>query len=149
MAELPANLKKLFARTKLVVLPEDYLLVRLPVDARPIPGEWYRPATTRFGAFIREPKEITLIVTRRKWLRMQNVFKQYKVSGPMKVITFDIKLSLVVYGYLAALSRVIADDKISLVPISSFHRDHILVAKQDLPRTVRVLRQFLQSCKRA
>jgi len=67
----------------------------------------------------------------------------------MKVITFDIKLSLAVYGYLAALSRVIADDKISLVPISSFHRDHILVAKQDLPRTVRVLRQFLQSCKRA
>jgi len=149
MAALPANLKKLFARTKLVVLPEDYLLISLPADARPIPGEWYRPATTRFGAFIREPKEITLIVTRRKWLRMQNVFKQHEVSGPMKVITFDIKLSLAVYGYLAALSRVIADDKISLVPISSFHRDHILVAKQDLPRTVRVLRQFLQSCKRA
>jgi hypothetical protein len=148
MAPLSPDLKRLFGRTKLVVLPEDYFLIHLPVDAKPIPGEWYRPATTRFAVFIREPDEITLIVARRKWLRMQNIFDDYRVAGPMKVITFDIKLSLVVYGYIAAISRVLADNKISVVPISAFHRDHILVHKTDLPRSVRYLRQFLQSCKK-
>ncbi len=147
MAPLSQELKDLFGRTKLVVLPEDYYLIHLPVDAKPIPGEWYRPATTRFAVFIREPEEITLIVARRKWLRMQNLFDKYRVAGPMKVMTFDIKLSLVVYGYIAAISRVLAEDKISVIPISAFHRDHILVQKQDLPRSVRLLRHFLQSCK--
>ena len=148
MAVPHADVRKLLAKTKLVIMPEDYYLVRLPVDPKPIPGEWYRPATTRFAVFIREPHEITLVVPRRKWLRMQNIFERFEVSGPMKVITFDIELSLEVYGYIAAISRPLADAGISVLPMSSFHRDHILVSKKDLPRAVRLLRQLVQDCRR-
>lgn len=118
-------------------------MIRLPVDTKPISGEWYRPATTRYAVFVREPKDITLIVPRRKWLRMQHMFKKPQVSEPMKVIIFDIELGINVYGFIAAISQVLAEAKISLMPVSSFHRDHILVRKKDLPRSVRLLRQFL------
>jgi hypothetical protein len=148
MAVLSADLKKLLARTRLSVLPEDYLAIRLPLDSKPIPGEWYRPATTRFAVFIREPKEISLIVTRRKWLRMQSIFNRHKVSGPMKVVAFDCKLSMVALGYMAAIGGVLAASKISVVPISTISSDHILVKKADLPRTVRLLRNLIQSCKK-
>ena len=143
-----AGIRKLLARTKLQVMPEDYYVVHLPVDAKPIPGEWYRPATTRFAVFIREPREITLVVPRRKWLRMQNIFEKFKVSGPMKVVAFDVKLSMVAFGYMAAIGAILTEAKISAVPISSFHHDHILVKKADLPHTVRILRQFLEDCKK-
>ena len=148
MAALSANLRKLFGRTKLVILPEDYLMIRLPADTKPIPGEWYRPATTRFAVFVREPKDITLIVPRRKWLRMQHMFKKPQVSEAMKVIIFDIELGINVYGFIAAISQVLANAKISLMPVSSFHRDHILVRKKDLPRTVRLLHNFLEDFKK-
>ncbi len=148
MAVRSADASSYLAHTKLVVLPEDYYLVRLPVDTKPIPGEWYRPATTRFAAFIREPHEITLVVPRRKWLRMQNIFDKYEVAGPMKVITFDQELPLNVVGYIASIAAAMAEAKISILPIFSFHRDHVLVLKKDLPRSVKVLRQFLQSHKR-
>jgi hypothetical protein len=148
MPALSANLTELLSRTKLVVLPEDYFVVYLPLDAKPIPGEWYRAATTRFAVFIREPKVVTLVVARRKWLRMQNIFEKYEVVGPMKVISFDVKLSLVATGYMAAIGSVLIESNLSAVPISSFRHDHILVPKGDLPRTVRVLRQFLESCKK-
>ncbi len=144
-----ADLHKLLGKTKLVVLPEDYFLVRLPVETEPIPVEWYKPAGTHFGAIIREAHEITLVVARRKWLRMQRIFDDFDVSEPMKVITFDIKLSLNVYGYIAAISKVLADAKISVVPMSSFNRDHILVSKKNLPHSVRLLRHFLQECRNA
>ena len=144
MAAYSENLRKIFRRTKLVVLPEDYLMIRLPVDAKPIPGEWYRPLTTRYAVFVREPKDITLIIPRRKWLRMQAMFAKSQVSEPMKVVIFDIELGINVYGFIAAMSKVLADARISIMPVSSFHRDHILVRKADLPRTVRLLRQFLQ-----
>jgi hypothetical protein len=146
MAVLSANLKKLLVRTKLSVLPEDYFVVRLPLDSKPIPGEWYRPATTRFAVFVREPKEISLIVPRRKWLRMQSIFDKYKLSGPMKVISFDRKLSMVVPGYMSAVGEVLVEAKISVLPVSTFASDHILVQKTDLPRTIRLLRNLVQNC---
>ncbi len=149
MSAYSANLRSIFRRTKLVVLPEDYLMIRLPVDAKPIPGEWYRPLTTRYAVFVREPKDITLIIPRRKWLRMQTMFAKSLVSEPMKVIIFDIELGVNVYGFIAAISKVLADEKISIMPVSSYHRDHILVRKADLPRTVRLLRQFLQGFEKA
>jgi hypothetical protein len=147
MPALSANIKRLLAHTKLVVLPEDYFVVQLPMDVKPIPGEWYRPATTRFAAFIREFRQITLIVNRRKWLRMQNIFEKYDVYGPMKIVAFDVKLSMVARGYMATIGTILAEAKLSVMPVSTLLRDHIIVPKADLPRTVRVVRQFLESCR--
>jgi len=145
----PKNeLKTYLARTRLVVLPEDYYLVRLPLESKPIPSEWYRPATTRFAVFVREPKEITLIVARRKWIRMKNLFDDFQISGPMKVISFDLALPLNVFGYMAALSKVLAEARISIIPVSTFHRDHILVKKSDLPKAVKSLRAYLSRCRK-
>jgi len=147
MAQLSAELKGLLARTKLVVFPEDYVVVYLPVTVS-IPAEWFRPATTRFAAVIQEPKVITMIVPRRKWLRMKSMFDKYDVNGPLKVISFDVKLSLLASGYMSAIGSVLTDSDISAIPIFSFKGDHIIVPKADLPRTVKVLREFLAGFKK-
>src|SRR5262245_49993485 len=146
MAAIPADLKKLLARTKLAVLPEDYYLIQLPPDTRLIPAEWFRPATTRFAIVIREPKGLSLVVPRRKWLRMRNIFGEHRLHGPLRVITLDMPDSLEISGYISALINVLAQARISIIPVSSMSRDHILVKKSDLPRSVRILRHFLQSC---
>jgi hypothetical protein len=148
MAELSAELKGLLARTKLVVFPEDYVVVYLPINVHTIPAEWFSPATTRFAAIIQEPKMITMVVPRRKWLRMKSMFDRYDVNGPLKVISFDVKLSLLASGYMSAIGSVLTDSNISAIPIFSFKGDHIIVPKSDLPRTVRVLREFLQGFKK-
>lgn len=147
MRAISAELKKTLARTNLIVLPEDYVVVYLPVDIKAIPGEWFRPATTRFAAVIQEPKVITMVIPRQKWLRMQRMFEKYDVNGPYKVVSFDVKLSLVVQGYMAAIGSVLRESKISALPISSFKHDHIIVPKAELPHAVKVLRNLLNSCK--
>jgi hypothetical protein len=149
MPALSSELKELLARTNLIVFPEDYVIVYLPVGIPAIPGEWFRPATTRFAVVIQEPKVITMIVPRRKWLRMQSIFESYDVNGPMKVIGFDVKLSMVASGYMAAIGEVLRQSKISALPISSLKNDHILVPKSDLPHAVKVLREFLENCKKS
>jgi len=147
MVELSAELKDLLAHTSLVVFPEDFVVVYLPVSIQAIPGEWFRPATTRFAVVIQEPSVITMVVPRGKWLRMQGMFDKYDVNGPFKVISFDVKLSLVATGYMCAIGSILTAANISANPISSFKGDHIVVPKADLPRTVKVLRDFLHSCK--
>jgi len=148
MRAISAELKELLARTNLVVLPEDYVIIYLPIGVKAIPGEWFRPATTRFAAVIQEPKLITMVVPRQKWLRMQSIFEKYDVNGPYKVISFDVKLSLVAKGYMATVGSVLTEAKIGALPISSFKHDHIIVPKAELPRAVKVLREFLGGVKK-
>jgi hypothetical protein len=148
MRTISAELKELLDHTNLVVLPEDFVVVYLPIGTKAIPGEWFRPATTRFAAVIQEPKLITMVVPRQKWLRMQNMFDKCEVSGPYKVISFDVKLSLVAIGYMSAIGSVLTESKISALPISSFKHDHIIVPKAELPRAVKVLREFLGKCRK-
>lgn len=150
MTALSAELKELLTRTNIVVFPEDFVVVYLPVNIKAIPAEWFLPATTRFAVVIQEPKVITMVVPRGKWLRMQSMFENYEVevNGPFKVICFDVKLSLVASGYMAAIGSVLTESHLSSIPISSFKHDHILVPKADLPHTVRVVRNFLDSCKK-
>jgi hypothetical protein len=148
MQPLSASLKKLIAQANLVVYPEDYIAVYLPTGIKAIPGEWFRPDTTRFAAVIQEPKLVTMIVPLRKWLRMQNMFEKYDVSGPLKAITFDVKDSLSAGGFRVAVASLLAEADISSIPISSFKRYHIVVPRKDLPRTVKILRKFLDGVKK-
>lgn len=148
MPELSADLKELLAQTNLIVFPEDYVVVYLPINIKGIPNEWFSPATTRFAVVIQEPKVITMVVPHRKWLRMRRMFERYDVSGPMKVICFDVKLSLVSSGYLSAIGSTLTKSSIRSIPISSFKNDHVIVPKADLPRTIRILREFFDGEKK-
>ncbi len=145
MPAVPTDIKKLLNDTSLVVFPEDYIAVYLPIGVRVIPAEWFRPDTTRFAAVIQEPELITLILPLRKWRLMQNMFEKFDVSGPLKAITFDVRLSLVAGKFRVAIAAALADADINSIPISSFRRYHVVVPKADLPRTVRVLRKLIES----
>jgi hypothetical protein len=148
MPALSADIKKLLTRPNLTVFPEDYIAVYLPIDIKTIPGEWFRPATTRFATVIQEPNLITLIVPHRKWFRMQSMFDKYDVSGALKVVSFDVKLSLEAGSFRVAVASLLAESNINSIPISSFKRYNIIVPKADLPRTVKILRKFLDSLKK-
>ncbi len=147
MPALSAEIRKLLTHTNLVVFPEDYIAVHLPLG-KTISGDWFRPATTRFAAVIQEPNLVTMIVPHRKWLRMQSMFEKYDVSDALKVISFDVKLSLAAGGFRVAIASLLSESNINSLPISSFKRYHIIVPKADLPRTVRLLRKFMDSFKK-
>ena len=144
-----ADIKVPFASTKLSVLPDEFVVVYLPLDIEPLPPEWHRPSATRFGAIIRDPEELVLVVSRRKWLRMQSIFPKFEMDGPFKVIELIVDVVKPIPGYLSQLSAVISEAQIRAFPISSLRRNHILVQKRDLPRTMRILRKFIEQCKAA
>ena len=56
-----------------------------------------------------------MVVPRRKWLRMQGMFDKYDVNGPLKVISFDVKLSLVASSYMCAIGSVLTEANISAI----------------------------------
>lgn len=148
MPTLSAKLRELLIQTELFVFPEDFVVVHLPKGHRTISAEWFHYATTRFAIVIQEPKMITMVIPRRRWLRMQNMFEKYEANGPWKVISLKVKQLDEVMGYLATIESVLKDSKISHIPVSTLKNNHVLVPKSDLPRAVRVLRDFLENCEK-
>jgi hypothetical protein len=148
MPAISAELRELLIHTELFVYPEDFVVVYLPQDIKAISGEWFRTATTRFALVIKEPKMITMVIPRRKWLRMQNIFEKFETNGPWKVIRLKAKQSTGVAGYLGTFESVLKDLKTLFIPVSTLKTSHILVPKSDLPRAVRLLRDFLENYKK-
>jgi hypothetical protein len=65
-----------------------------------------------------------------------------------KLITFDMVLPLQTIGFLAKVTTILADERISVCAISTFSTDYILVKEQDLLKTLRKLKILGLSVKK-
>lgn len=148
MPAISAELRKLLIATDLFIFPEDFVVVYLPQDVKAIPGEWFRKATTRFAMVIQEPKMVTMIISRRKWLRMQNIFDKYEANGPWKIVSLKLKKIPIPSGYLSTIASALKDSNIQIIPTSTLKSVHLLVPKADFPKVVRILRDFLEGFKK-
>jgi hypothetical protein len=108
---------------KLARVAGRYAVARLPADA-PIPP-W---ATGAFLSITRTPDELSIVCDDAAVpadVRAERDFAALRVSG-----TIDFS----VVGLLASLTWVLADAEISVLALSTFDTDYILVRSADLPR---------------
>jgi hypothetical protein len=78
------------------------------------------------------------------------IIKQSKYDGEniieiekdWKIMTFDMILPFGVVGFLAKVSKVLADEKILLFAISAYSTDHILVKEKDLAKAEEKLKEL-------
>jgi hypothetical protein len=91
-----------------------------------------RPVADAF-AVIQDKKDITVIIDQSR------LDKEYiiDVEKDWKVITFDMVLPFSLVGFIAKVSKALADEKISIFTISAYSTDHILVKKKDLVKAIK------------
>jgi len=94
------------------------------------------------GAFavIQDKNEITVILEESKI--GENKSKIIKAENDYKIITFDMVLPFGLVGFLAKISRALAEASISIFAISAFSADHILVKQNDLLKAIEKLREI-------
>lgn len=62
-----------------------------------------------------------------------------------RIITFDLLLPLDMVGFIAAISSALAQAKVSILWISAYSTDHMLVKNRDLPKALQTLQSL--GCK--
>jgi len=87
-------------------------------------------------ALIQDKREITAIAESSK-LDPETVIE--KEDG-WRLLTFDAVLPFNLVGFLAKVSSALAEEGISILAISSFSTDHILVKEEDLEKAVKKLK---------
>jgi hypothetical protein len=86
------------------------------------------------GAFaiIRDGDEITVVIDHSRIVKQHVI----EVDSDWRMLTFQIVLPLDLVGFLAEVSRVLADRGVSILALSAYSTDHILVKEKDIGEAV-------------
>ena len=87
-------------------------------------------------ALIQDKREITAIIESSK-LEPSIVIE---AEDGWRVLTFDAVLPFNLVGFLARISSALAEENISILAISSFSTDHILVKAEILDKALKKLK---------
>lgn len=116
--------------------PEDYLKNgRVYVQKETFAIIKSKKAYPNAFASIIDKNEITVVVDQSKF----NNKTVIEIEKGWKILTFDMVLPFGLVGFLAKISKALADEKISIFAVSAYSRDHILVKEKDLPKAIKKL----------
>ena len=85
-----------------------------------------------------DKNETTVIIEQSK-CNKENVIE---IEKDWKILTFDMILPFWLVGFLAKVSKILADEKIPIFAISAYSTDHILVKEKNLARAEEKLKEL-------
>jgi len=136
-----SSLRELFAKTRVYCAKQRYVIVGLKKDAQ---LACLLPKLGTFSSVTIEKDEISVVLRHHVWRRCQSHYQGAKVAGPYRLIGFNVTIDLDVCGYFAAISSVLTGIGVSIIPISTYLRDYILVSEANHKRALLALNHFLK-----
>ncbi|MFI5183644.1 MAG: hypothetical protein ACHQNV_04540 [Vicinamibacteria bacterium] len=139
--------REIWARTKVHVWPERYVLASLPLARLADASALVAMRAVGFAALIVERDEVSVTVVDEAWAA-SGLALDARVSGPFRAITLDTDVDLDVCGYLAPAATLLAEAGVALVPQCAFLKDHLLVHDEKLRIAVSILEEWIGACQR-
>jgi hypothetical protein len=98
---------------------------------------------TGFVQMTRDKQEITLIVAEDVWAQLAPRFPSAAVESNRRMIRFDTVLDFSVVGFIAEISNALADADISILSLSTYSTDAVLVPESRFDDAVAAVKQAL------
>ncbi|MGB7069138.1 MAG: ACT domain-containing protein [Pyrinomonadaceae bacterium] len=138
--------KDILRDARIDVSPQSFSLVSIGH------GEWIRilenpelsPRMTAPFMILKDQHEVTLLLDDIDFATIHHAIRDAKTERGLRLLTFDVELDLSATGFLAEVSRILADAEISLIAVSAFSRDHLLVKQTDLSAALRAFGPFVK-----
>ena len=124
-------------------LPETrFVIVSLPLDA-------YREALSSivemndFVSLTRDKDEVSLISSEEEWAKIADRFPMAQVQTGRRMIAFDTVLDFAVVGFIAEISRALAEAGISILNTSTYRTDLVFVHESRFDAAVAAVKRAL------
>ncbi len=142
MPQTPAEVLK---NAALYTDHQDYALVKLPPKAITAAAGVIAQVGEPFCALLVDKDEVSLILPAEAWEDFKPRLPGHQVSAQYyRLLTFDIELKLDMVGFMAFVSRALADAGVSILPLAAYSRDHILVSAGQLDAALAALQKLQQ-----
>jgi len=120
------DLENYFKNGKVYIWKETFAIIK---SKKPYPNAFVN---------IIDKNETTVIIEQSKYDDEDVI----EIEKDWKILTFDMVLPFELVGFLAKVSKVLADEKIPIFAISAYSTDHILIKEKDLAITNEKLKNF-------
>ena len=143
---MDTKVTELLRKTRVEISPEIFTLISLS------DGDWRKllenpelsPRMTAPFMIFKDKFEVTLLLDEIDFGTIRYAIRDTKIERGFRLLTFDLVLDFSVVGFLAEISRILAEADISIVAISAFSRDHVLIKQSDLARCLKVLGEYVE-----
>lgn len=138
--------QEILRKTRVEVSPETFTVVSLTDDQwrTLISNPETSPRMTSPFMIFKDRWEVTLLIDETDFDTMRVGLRDAKVERGFRLLSFDVELGFEVVGFLAFVSEHLALAGVSILALSAFSRDHILVKQNDLAKTLLVLGEFVE-----
>lgn len=139
------NSVELLSKTKIEVAPETFFLISLTHNdwMKLLENPELSPRMSAPFMIFRDRWEVTLLVDEIDFKTIRHAIRDAKIQGNFRLLSFDIELDFETIGFLAEISKILAEANISIVALSAFSRDHLLIKQEDLPKALKVLGEYV------
>lgn len=140
------DIQQLLKRTRVEILPETFYLISLMEQnwLKLLENPELSPRMTSPFMIFKDKFETTLLLDEIDFEKIRDSIQDAKTEGNFRLLTFDIELDFTVVGFLAEISRILAKAEISIIALSTFSRDHILIKQNDLSNALKVLGEYVE-----
>lgn len=141
-----SKIEVLLKRTRIEVSPETFALVSLRNEnwLKLLENPELSPRMTAPFMIFKDKWEVTLLLDEIDFESMRDGLRDSKIERGFRLLSFDVELDFSVVGFFAFVSQKLADAGISIVAVSAFTRDHLLIKQGDLAKSMLVLRDFVE-----
>lgn len=116
-----------FTQAALYTDQDSYRLIHLPPGAIWAGAGVLAEIATPFSALVADKDEVTLLLPESVWQDFADRLPDLRQGGEYRLITFDQPLDPALIGFLALVTRILAEAGVPVLVLSAFERDHVLV----------------------
>jgi hypothetical protein len=139
------NALEILKKTRVEVSPETFALVSVRHEdwLKLLENPELSPRMTAPFMIFKDKFETTLLLDDVDFQTIRHAVRDAKTERNFRLLTFDIELDFTVVGFLAEITRILAEAEISVVALSAFSRDHLLIKQVDLAKALKSLREYV------
>jgi len=140
------EISELLKKTRVEVAPDIFTIVSLRNEdwLKLLENPELSPRMTAPFMIFKDKWEVTLLLDEIDFEAMRVGLRDAKIAKGFRLLSFDIELDFSVVGFLAFISNKLAEAEISIVALSAFSRDHLLIKQEDLGKALKVLGEFVE-----
>ena len=139
---MPQTIQEALAAATFVTDNELYRFIKLPARAITAAAGIIAEISEPFCALIVDRDEVTLMIPDEAATDFADRLHGHELGETYRLITVDAKLEPDLLGFMAVMSRALADANVGVFPYAAYTRDHILVPAAQLETALKTLNQL-------
>lgn len=136
---------ELLKTSRVEVAPETFTLISLRHEdwLKLLENPELSPRMTAPFMIFKDRFETTLLLDDIDYSTVRHAVRDAKIEENFRLLTFDIELDFSVVGFLAEVAKILAGAGISIVALSAFSHDHLLIKQNDLAKALKILGEYV------